>query len=50
VLAYTFGQATWTMFVFFAWSLVLWLLFIVFGDPLSRRDSSGWWKPAGASS
>jgi hypothetical protein len=32
VLAYTFGQAMWTMFVFFAWILFFWLLFIVFGD------------------
>jgi hypothetical protein len=50
VLAYTFGQAMWTMFVFFAWILALWLLLIVFDDPLSRRDSSGRGKPAGASS
>jgi hypothetical protein len=41
VLAYTSGRAMWTMFVFFAWILALWLLLIVFDDLFSRRDSSG---------
>jgi Short C-terminal domain/Phospholipase_D-nuclease N-terminal len=44
MLAYTFGQAMWTMFVFFAWILFFWLLFIVFGDLFSRHDISGWGK------
>ena len=44
MLAYTFGQAMWTMFVFFAWILFFWLLFVVFGDLFSRHDISGWGK------
>jgi len=34
----------WTMFVFFAWILFFWMLFIVFGDLFSRHDLSGWAK------
>ena len=44
LLAYTFGQAMWTMFVFFAWILFFWLLFVVFGDLFRRTDISGWGK------
>jgi hypothetical protein len=44
LLAYTFGQAMWTMFVFFAWILFFWLLFIVFGDLFGRHDIGGWGK------
>jgi Short C-terminal domain/Phospholipase_D-nuclease N-terminal len=46
VLAYTFGQVMWTMFVFFGWILFFWLLFIVFGDLFRRRDIGGWGKAA----
>jgi Short C-terminal domain/Phospholipase_D-nuclease N-terminal len=46
ILAYTFGQVMWSMFVFFAWILFFWLLFNVFGDLFSRRDISGWGKAA----
>jgi Phospholipase_D-nuclease N-terminal len=44
VLAYSFGQVMWSMFVFFAWILFFWLLFTVFGDLFSRHDISGWAK------
>ena len=44
LVAYTFGQAMWTMFVFFAWILFFWLLFTVFGDLFRRHDISGWGK------
>jgi hypothetical protein len=44
VLAYSFGQVMWTMFVFFAWVLFFWLLFTVFGDLFRRHDISGWAK------
>lgn len=44
LFAYTFGQVMWTMFVFFAWVLFFWLLFIVFGDLFRRHDISGWGK------
>jgi putative oligomerization/nucleic acid binding protein/phospholipase D-like protein len=44
LFAYTFGQVMWTMFVFFAWVLFFWLLFVVFGDLFSRHDIGGWGK------
>jgi hypothetical protein len=44
MLAYTFGQVMWTMFVFFAWVLFFWLLFVVFGDLFRRHDIGGWAK------
>ena len=44
LLAYTFGQAMWTMFVFFAWVLFFWMLFVVFGDLFRRHDIGGWEK------
>jgi len=34
----------WSMFVFFAWILFFWMLFVVFGDLFSRHDISGWAK------
>ena len=46
MLAYTFGQVMWSMFVFFAWVLFFWLLFVVFGDLFRRHDISGWGKAA----
>jgi Phospholipase_D-nuclease N-terminal len=45
-LGYTFGQVMWSMFVFFAWILFFWLLFVIFGDLFSRHDISGWGKAA----
>jgi hypothetical protein len=42
--AYSFGDVMWSMFVFFAWILFFWMLFIVFGDLFSRHDISGWAK------
>src|SRR5437764_15325518 len=44
LVAYTFGQVMWSMFVFFAWILFFWLLFVVFGDLFARHDISGWGK------
>jgi Short C-terminal domain/Phospholipase_D-nuclease N-terminal len=44
MLAYTFGQAMWTMFIFFAWVLFFYLLFVVFGDLFRRHDIGGWAK------
>jgi hypothetical protein len=41
LVAYSFGQVMWTMFVFFAWILFFWLLFTVFGDLFSRHDIGG---------
>jgi hypothetical protein len=44
VAAYGFGDALWTMFVFFLWILWFWLLFTVFADLFRRHDISGWGK------
>lgn len=44
LLAYTFGQVMWSMFVFFAWILFFWLLFTVFADLYPRQDIGGWAK------
>ena len=44
VAAYSFGDVMWSFFVFFAWILFFWLLFIVFGDLFSRHDIGGWAK------
>ena len=44
VLAETFWQVIWTMFIFFAWILWIWLLIIVFSDLFRRHDTSGWAK------
>ncbi len=44
MLAYTFGQVMWSMFIFFAWILFFWLLFTVFGDLFRRHDIGGWGK------
>ena len=41
LVAYTFGQVMWSMFVFFAWILFFWLLFVVFGDLFSCHDIGG---------
>jgi len=34
----------WTMFVFFAWMLFIWLLITVYTDLFRRDDISGWGK------
>ena len=44
VVAETFWQVIWTMFIFFAWILWIWLLIIVFSDLFRRHDTSGWGK------
>ena len=44
VAAYSFGQALWTMFIFFVWILWFYLLFTVFADLFSRHDIGGWGK------
>ena len=37
-------NALWTMFVFFAWIIWIWLLFTIFSDLFRRSDVSGWGK------
>ena len=41
---YTFAQAMWTMVVFFAWVILIWLLIVVFMDLFRRHDIGGWGK------
>lgn len=41
---YPLLNAMWTMFIFFAWIIWLWLLFTVFADLFRRKDVSGWGK------
>jgi len=42
--SYPLANAIWTMFVFFAWIVWIWLLFMVFTDLFRRPDVSGWGK------
>jgi hypothetical protein len=42
--SYTFGDAIWTMVIFFVWILWFWLLFTVFADVFRRHDIHGWAK------
>ncbi|MFL6237933.1 MAG: SHOCT domain-containing protein [Actinomycetes bacterium] len=42
--SYPLLDAMWTMFVFFAWVIWIWLLFTIFGDLFRRHDVSGWGK------
>jgi len=42
--SYPLANALWTMFVFFAWVIWIWLLFTIFADLFRRHDTSGWSK------
>src|SRR5215813_6670831 len=44
--SYPFLDVLWTMFVFFAFFIWIWLLFTVFADLFRRHDASGWVKAA----
>lgn len=41
---YPFLEVFWTILVFFAFVVWIWLLFTVFADVFRRRDTSGWTK------
>ena len=41
---YPFLDIMWTMFIFFAWVIWIWLLILVLSDNFRRRDHSGWAK------
>ena len=41
---YPFLDIVWTMFIFFAWVIWIWLLILVLADNSGRRDQSGWAK------
>jgi Phospholipase_D-nuclease N-terminal len=42
--SYPFLDIMWTMLVFFAWVIWIWLLIMVLSDNFRRRDHSGWAK------
>ena len=42
--SYPFLDIVWTMFIFFAWVIFIWLLIIVLADNFRRTDHSGWAK------
>src|SRR5512136_2901085 len=44
VVAETFWQVIWTMFIFFLWIIWIWLLIVVFMDIFRNHQSSGWSK------
>ena len=42
--SYPFLDIMWTMFIFFAWVIWIWLLIMVLADNFRRSDQSGWAK------
>ena len=44
--SYPLLEVFWTMLIFFAFFIWIWLLFIVFADLFRRDDASGWAKVA----
>jgi Phospholipase_D-nuclease N-terminal len=42
--SYPFLDIVWTMFIFFAWVIWIWLLILVLADNFRRTDHSGWAK------
>jgi hypothetical protein len=43
---YPFLNILWTMIIFFAWVLWLWMVVMIFTDIFRRRDIGGWKKAA----
>lgn len=41
---YPFLDVVWTMFIFFAWVIWIYLLIMVFADVFRRHDLTGWAK------
>ncbi len=46
IASYPFLEVFWTMLVFFAFFIWIWLLVVVFSDIFRRHDASGWVKVA----
>ncbi len=42
--SYPLLNVFWTMVIFFAWMIWIWLLITIFADLFSRRDIGGWGK------
>ena len=43
---YPFLSIFWTMLIFFAWVVWIWMMVVILTDLFSRRDTSGWAKAA----
>jgi hypothetical protein len=43
---YPFLNILWTMIIFFAWVVWIWMMVTILGDVFRRRDISGWKKAA----
>ena len=41
---YPFLNILWTMIIFFAWVIWIWIMIIILTDVFRRRDTSGWVK------
>jgi hypothetical protein len=41
---YPFLDIFWTMIIFFAWVIWIWMIFTILADVFRRRDISGWGK------
>jgi Phospholipase_D-nuclease N-terminal len=42
--SYPFMDIVWTMFIFFAWVIWIYLLIMILADNFRRQDQSGWAK------
>ena len=43
---YPFLNILWTMIIFFAWVVWIWMIIVIFTDLFRRTDVSGWGKAA----
>jgi hypothetical protein len=43
---YPFLNILWSMIIFFAWVVWIWMMITILGDVFRRRDISGWAKAA----
>ena len=43
---YPFLNILWTMIIFFAWVIWIWIVIVILADVFRRRDISGWAKAA----
>jgi hypothetical protein len=43
---YPFLNILWTMIIFFAWVIWIWMMIAILSDVFRRRDMSGWGKAA----
>ena len=43
---YPFLNILWSMIIFFAWVIWIWIMIVILTDVFRRRDTSGWGKAA----